>query len=78
MPLPRVSSQGDACTEVVALRVPGGELDMGTLSSFPSFMHPLTVKQAGKSNSSTQIRVWAFFPFSAPRFGANFAIWGLV
>lgn len=78
MPLPRVPSQGDACTEVVALRVPGAELEMGTLSSFPSFMHPLTVKRAGKSNSSTQIRVWGFFPFNAPRFGASFAIWGLV
>lgn len=82
VPLPRDPSQGDVCTEMVALRVPGAasgaELEMGTLSFFPSFMHPLTVKRAGKSNSSTQIRVWGFFPFNAPHFGASFAILGLV
>lgn len=80
---------GDACAAVVALRAPGAtsgaELELGTLSFFPSFMYPLTVKRAQNSNSSTQIRVRGFFSFQrAPfwgwfcRFGAGFAILELV
>lgn len=58
-----VPSQGGGGTPRPRSRAGDGDRDV-----FPSFMHPL----AGKSNRSTQSRVWGFFSFQCSPFWGQF------